>query len=79
MTKALIIAAVIVALGGISWFAVSQNKGGDAMMQEEKMMEKTDGTMMQKDEGAMMEQKDEAMMEDDGAMMKAEGDAMMQK
>ncbi len=79
-TKVLIIGAVVIVLGGIGWFAFSQSKGNDAMMEDKTMMEKSDETTMQKDDSAMMEKKDDgAMMKDEGAMMEKDGDAMMQQ
>lgn len=69
-TKVLIIGAVVIVLGGISWVAFSQGKGGDAMME--------DKTMMQNDDSAMMEKKDDgAMTKDEGAMMEKKDGAMM--
>jgi len=71
-TKVLVIGAVIIVLGGVGWFALSQSKSNDATM------EKSDETTIQKDESAMMEKKDDgAMMKNEGAMMEKDGDAMM--
>lgn len=78
--KVLIIGAVVIVLGGIGWFALSQSKGNDPMMEDKTMMEKSDETTMQKDDSAMMEKKDDgAMMKDEGALMEKDGDAMMQQ
>ena len=42
-TKVFIISAVIVLLGGIGWFAVSQSKGDDAMMEKPSNVEAMEG------------------------------------
>jgi len=59
-TKALIIGAVIVVLGGVGWFAVSQNGGEDAMMEKPSDAE-------------AMESKDEGVMADKGDTMASKG------
>ena len=59
-TKMLIIGAVIVLLGGVSWFAVSQNGGEDAMMEKPSDTE-------------AMESKDEEAMTDTGDAMMSKG------
>ena len=56
-TKVFIIGAVIILLGGIGWFAVSQNGGGDAMMEKPSDPEIMEG----KDEGGAAD-KGETMM-----------------
>ena len=53
-TKVLIIGAVIVLLGGVGWFAVSQNGGEDAMMEKPSDAE----AMESKDEGVMADKGD---------------------
>ena len=58
-TKVLIIGAVIILLGGVGWFAVSQNGGEDAMME--------------KPSGEAMESKDEGVMADKGDTMMSKG------
>ena len=52
-TKVFIIGAVIVLLGGVGWFAVSQNGGEDAMMEKPSAAD----TMM-KDESAVADKGD---------------------
>ena len=67
MTKVLSIGAVIVVLGGVGWYVLSQKVDDTAMMQKEE------NTMMPKEEGAMMETKDDAMMDKGDTMMAKAG------
>src|SRR3989338_3494632 len=55
-TKVFIIGAVIILLGGIGWFAVSQNGGEDAMMEKT-----SDADTMMKDESAVADKGDTMM------------------
>ena len=56
-TKVLIIGAVTIVLGGIGWFAVSQNGGEDAMMEKPSDAEIMEG----KDEGVAADKGDTMM------------------
>ena len=72
-TKVLIIGAVIILLGGIGWFAVSQNGVEDSMMKDEQTTEKTDDAMMEKPSDADAMMKDESAVADKGDTMASKG------
>src|SRR3989344_4280779 len=73
-TKVLIIGAVIILLGGIGWFAVSQNGVEDSMMKDEQTTEKTDDAMMEKPSDAeAMGGKDEGVVTDKGDTTMSKG------
>src|SRR3989338_2996280 len=72
-TKVLIIGAVIILLGGIGWFAVSQNGVEDSMIKDEETTEKTDDAMMEKPSDADAMMKDESAVADKGDTMASKG------